>query len=107
MINYLVTDEHQYTVTLHLPHWSETLSQRIRIVTYETLASCNELRPGSYIFSDLDRLRPAQIELCSQVWDQLSQAEGTVRLLNHPRRVLLRYELLQTLYADKQNLFRA
>jgi hypothetical protein len=107
MIHYLVTDEHQYTVGTHLPHWPGILSRRIRILTYETLTSCNELRPGTYIFSDLDRLSPVQTELCLRVWDQLRQAAGATRLLNHPRRILRRYELLRTLHTEGQNLFRA
>jgi len=107
MISYLVTSKHRYTLGPYLAQWAGNLSRRIRILPYEVLARFSKFEPGTYIFSDLDRVSSIQIEPCSRVWDQLEQADGAVRLLNHPLRVLRRYELLRKMYLDRRNLFCA
>lgn len=48
----------------------------------------------------------AQRELLAQVWDQLER-DGRSRLLNNPRRVIGRYDLLKLMYAKGINNFRA
>jgi hypothetical protein len=107
MIYYLVTQRHRYTMGSYLDHWARSSSKRIHIVAYDTLASCTDLYAGTYIFSDLERLFPVENELCLFLWNELSQKEDLVRLLNHPGSVMRRYKLLRTLHANRQNSFAA
>jgi len=58
-----------------------------------------------YIFSDIDRLHPAQRERAGMLWDALRVAPGTRLILNDPRRSLCRYELLRLLHDRGQNVF--
>jgi hypothetical protein len=57
----------------------------------------NKLPKGSYIFSDIDRLTPAESEQVAQVWQSLAMKLPTAALLNHPIRSMRRYQLLRTL----------
>lgn len=107
MIVYLVTEQHQYTIQSFLHEWQPELAKRFRILAYEALPQTASLSPGTYIFSDTELLGPAGTEMAVQVWDTLSRSGQAVRLVNHPRRVMRRYELLRTLSASGQNQFEA
>ena len=108
MLYYLVTAEHAYTMQAYMQGWGRFPSSRLRIVPYESLVGPRvELRCGSYIFSDLERLSASERELAACVWRQLAAAVPTGRLLNDPTRVLARYELLRSLHASGWNRFRA
>ena len=104
MIYYLVTPEYTHTMRTFLDHWAEGVHGRIQIVTYDEAFHAPELPVGTYIFSDLERLLPAETETAILVWNQLHAAGA--RLLNHPTRTLRRYDLLTMLYAKGRNRFR-
>ena len=103
MIYYLVTTGYSHTIRTFLEHWGQGLNARVRIVDYNEALHARELPVGTYIFSDLERLLPAELEIAELVWDQLSAAGA--RLLNHPRRTLRRYDLLSKLHALGRNDF--
>lgn len=105
MIFYLVTAEHKYTIRTYLDTWGKALADRIRVMTYQELPQLQRLPLGTYIFSDLERLSPPERELGSQVWAQLSRVRASLRLLNHPRQRLPRYELLRQLYETGRNRY--
>ncbi len=107
MIYYIVTAKHSYTIGTYLASWGRSLVGLIRPISYEELLKREQLSGGTYIFSDLERLSPAQTEIAVQIWEQLSQAGPRVRLFNHPGRTLRRYDLLRALYKSGKNRFRA
>lgn len=106
MIYYLVTAAKDHTIQTYLEHWGPELLGRIEIVPYLELFEKNHLPVGTYIFSDLERLTPAEVDLAASVWEQLERTQAGFRLLNHPKRLLRRYDLLSTLHAQDRNAFR-
>jgi hypothetical protein len=104
MIYYLVTPGYEHTMRNYLAHWATELQPRVKIVLYDEVLRARELPLGTYVFSDLERLLPAEIEIATRVWDQLRAAGA--RLLNHPTRTLRRYDLLTMLYQKGRNRFR-
>jgi hypothetical protein len=106
MIFYLVTKSGADTMVRFFQHWGRTMAQRMTPLPYEELLKAQTLRPGTYIFSDIERLSPNGAEFVAQVWETLDKALGkTVRLLNHPTRSMRRYELLRALYERGMNKF--
>ena len=58
MIYYLVTRDHVYTLNYYLTSWGKELLPYICPIFYENLVRIKRLSPGTYIFSDLERLTP-------------------------------------------------
>jgi hypothetical protein len=87
--------------------WGLPLARRIRVLAYESLPPEREVEAATWIFSDLDRLSAAETERARDLWMRLSEADPQPRLLNNPRRVLGRYELLSRLHDQGVNAFRA
>ena len=104
MIYYLVTPKYEHTIANYLAHWAPELKSRIHVVYYNEVLRARDLPLGTYIFSDLERLLPAETEIATRVWEQLNAAGA--RLLNHPTRTLKRYDLLTMLHARGRNQFR-
>jgi hypothetical protein len=61
MISYFVTWQHKYTLTSFLRTWSNRIGHAFRIVPYEYFSMIKGIRPGAFIFSDIDRLQPKQL----------------------------------------------
>ncbi|WP_051371220.1 hypothetical protein [Mesorhizobium loti] len=100
MINLVTTRSHSYTVR-HLVrqlgnarHWS-----------YERLFRQKELRSGTWIFTDHERLSNFEIALAARVANRLER--GGARVLNHPAHVLSRHDLLKALNVTGINRFSA
>lgn len=107
MIFYLVTKEADYTMDEYMKSWGPSPGSRMQIIFYEDLLRFRNFQPGTYIFSDLERLSPPRLKIVYQVWKTLSEAGSRVQLLNDPSRVLCRYDLLQKLFDDGRNFFKA
>ncbi len=95
MIHYLVTKAHAYTMRTYLETWQRDMLGRVSFEYYEDLPYWHHIAGGAYIFSDLERLNDAQLELAEAYCEQLLRSGA--RVLNRPRKVLLRYELLKRL----------
>jgi hypothetical protein len=80
------------------------LRSTIRQVTYADLFAAGTGDDGTWIFTGLDRLTSLGRDTAKAAAGAL--AAGGARLLNHPDRVLLRYDLLTRLHADGINRFR-
>jgi hypothetical protein len=104
MIHYLVTRDHAYTTRNFLADWAPDLAPRFIPTAYETLALRRQIPTGVYIFSDLERFSPAFEQLAVLVWEALERHGGCV-LLNHPKRVTSRVELLRRLHSLGKNDF--
>lgn len=106
MIFYLVTAEGKNAMEHYVTSWGPVPGSRMRFLQYDELLQIRALHPGTYIFSDLERLSPLELQLACQAWKTLSMAGSRVRLLNDPSRVMCRYELLQKLFDEGQNTFK-
>jgi hypothetical protein len=104
MIYYLVTPRFEHTIKNYLAFWAKELEPRFQILFYNDVLRARELPLGTYIFSDLERLLPAETQIATQMWEQLNAAGA--KLLNHPKRTLKRYDLLTLLHEKGRNNFR-
>jgi hypothetical protein len=103
LIYYLVNRAHAYTIAAFVQGWGKALAGRILVAPYDALLAGNALpRSGTCIFSDLDRLTPEERARLAPIHDGLHG-----RVLNDPRRSLLRFELLRTLHDAGVNAFNA
>ena len=98
MIVVLTRRAHAYTLWDFLDSWAPALRRRVRVMAYEELAHRKRLPRATYAFADLERLSPALRDLAADVRDQIAAAAPELRLLNHPRRSLRRFELQQLLH---------
>jgi hypothetical protein len=64
-------------------------------------------RPGTYVFAGVQQLSAARRDQLAELWLRLSGLGSAVRLLNNPREMLGRYELLQALHSAGLNVFNA
>lgn len=107
MIHFVVPREQAFAIRDFLGSWGERLAPRFSILHYEDLAAARSLPSGAYILSSLDQLRPAGLDLVASIADQIIRQGSGVRLLNRPRRTLLRLELLTALHHEGLNPHRA
>lgn len=95
MIYYLVNERN----TRALQNWIEyygVLRGRIRVLPY---SRCHgSLEPGTFVFSDVERLSPRQTRRATRLWAKAREAG--CRTLNHPSRSLRRYGLQKALKND-------
>lgn len=105
MIFFLVKERHAYTINDYLESWAPALVPVLTPVFYEQLNDLVNLGPGTYIFSDIDRLSNDEAERLAQECESVSRIHAAVRLLNHPTQSMGRYELLRTLYDRGWNNF--
>jgi hypothetical protein len=92
-----------------LESWGRALAERISVVAYEALFTGTNIpkRGASFIFADLDRLSPAAREVFGDFHDQVVTECGRGKVLNDPRRSLLRFDLLKALRQRGINRFDA
>ncbi len=111
MIWYLATKPHTYTIESYLEAIGQPLAGRFRVETYASLFGGPkfefEARPGTYIFSDIERMTTPAARRAARAWNTISELGGDARVLNHPTRSMRRYELLRTLYERGVNAFNA
>jgi len=100
MIFYLTHKKHAYTMGRYLETFAPDLADRICPVAYGEVRGTP---PGTYIFTDVERLKFKEALGASRLWHCLERAG--YRLLNHPRRSMRRYRLLKTLHRRGINTF--
>lgn len=108
VIVFLTSTDHGYTIGDYLDGPGAALADRIVHRTYlEVLAATPgdlaRFVPGTWIFSDIERMQPAMATAAARLWSALEKAG--CRLLNHPTRALRRYELLRLLHDRGDNGF--
>lgn len=106
MIRVLVTARARYTVDRYLASWGRRFLFTIRPVPYERFLRAPDFRPGVYLFTDIDRLDDPARARADELWERLRETPGC-SVLNRPRRVLRRHDLLAALHARGVNTFRA
>jgi hypothetical protein len=91
----------------YLRDWDASAAERVRVFQFEELRSWEAFPSATYIFTALETLNASQLRWATELWERLSEAPARVRLLNDPRRVLGRYELLRLLHERGVNSHRA
>jgi hypothetical protein len=107
MIHLLLTRAHAYTLQQYHDTWGRDVRGILKPLYYDDLAFGCALRPGTYIFADLERLDDAHLDLARAAWRQMSARPDDFRLMNDPWKVLRRYELLKAMHAAGINKFVA
>jgi hypothetical protein len=92
MINFIVSRGHCYTVKSLL----KSNQLHIKCMSLDKLCSGRALKPGVYVFSDIERFMPWELRIASEASHQLNAAG--FRVFNKPERVCSRVELLRRLY---------
>ena len=103
MIYFLTTPESADTIRIYLKVAGGGLAGRLVPMVYDELFAASALPDGAYCFADLELLSDAARQRAARRWEELA-ARGC-RLLNHPTRSLLRYELLRELRRRGVNTF--
>ncbi len=97
MIHFAVTENGSTSIKRYLSGEGQALADRVRIVLYSELARMERLPLGTWLFAEKDRLDPAFLELATLAAERLDPevARGRARVLNDPRHVRLRLDLLR------------
>ncbi len=96
MITFITSHPHTYTVAALRERILSPVTPATRAITYDDLFAADALEPGTYVFTDLERLHPAELRLAARYFRQLGTMPG-FRVLNDPARVKIRYALLRAL----------
>ncbi|WP_119301222.1 hypothetical protein [Dongia deserti] len=102
MIHFVTTRPHGTTLRFLIPRLGRS---RCRDWYYDDVFRRKKLPSGTWIFTDHERLSPFELTLAARVAFHLER--GGARILNHPARVLRRFDLLRTLKAAGINDFSA
>ena len=95
MITFLTTVDYQYTVKdLRDVEGPEALI--CRAMSYDDLFAATELQPGSYVFTDLERLSAFELQAAAEIF-RLALRAPNVRCFNDPARAKTRFGLLRAL----------
>ena len=106
MIHFVVPAAHTAMMEEYLELHGKDMTDRLHVVTSESLPGKSSVPPGTYVLSALDQHPPAMAEFIAAFHAALSGRDD-VRFLNHPTRTLQRFALLEMLHARGYNSFRA
>jgi hypothetical protein len=105
MLRFLTTRGHEYTVK-HLVEGTME-GERVppcAVESYDRFLRREKVAAGTYIFTDMERLTPWELQLSAEAYGVLA-GDGRCRALNNPARVMARYELLRNLETEGINDF--
>ncbi len=107
MIHFVVGAEGSFSMRYYLDEEGIALHDSMRVVLYDELARLDRLPLGTWVFSEVDRLSEAERDLATAACERLETAKGAARVMNHPRRALLRHDLLRAAHDAGINRFRS
>ena len=108
MLYYVAREQHRYTIDRLLRTIREAGGQppaHLRVASYEELLAVKRAPIGSYVFTDLDRLTPYELEAATKIAHAVRNADEQVIVSNWPHRVLGRYALLRRLHEAGLNSY--
>ena len=106
MIYHIAERDNDFTLRDFVKVFAPELTRRFQTINTHQLATATKMPVGTYLFTDMERQNPLQIELQAQVFAQL-EAAGSCRLLNEPGATLDRLQLINTLFDKGFNSYRA
>src|SRR5262249_46955174 len=101
--HYVVTENGSRSIRGYLTGQGVALADRMRVVLYDELARMDRLPLGTWVFAEKDRLDDAHLDLAMLVAERLRAAGDAARVLNDPRQVRLRVELLSAAHREGIN----
>lgn len=105
MIVFITTRGHDYTVAPLMDGTFDFGVPKVRAVTYDKLFRARKTPSATYVFTDFERLSPAELRLAADLYQGFGEAG--LRRLNDPARVMGRYQLLRALHRTGFNPFTA
>lgn len=90
---------------MFLEYYATPLNGILRILPYEQLGNLGLVAPGTFIFTDFERLSPSQMQMATALHDRIAAQHPALPLLNNPVAALGRFELLKRLKAAGLNRF--
>ena len=106
MIHFVVTKAGSVSIRAFLAGEGSAVADRVRVVLYDDLARMRQIPLGTWIFAEKDRLDPARRDLAMLVAERLAGAGNAATVLNDPRHVRLRLELLRAAHDAGTNNHR-
>jgi hypothetical protein len=106
VIHFVVTEKGSFSIRFYLAEDGSAVADRFRIVLYDELARSRRLPLGTWVFTELDQLDAPGRELAMRVAERLTGVDAGVRLMNDPRQVLLRTDLLRAAHRAGVNEHR-
>jgi hypothetical protein len=101
VIIFVTTERHRYTHRDVIAATGET----VKSFSYDEMFSNEYLPRAAYVFTDMDRLSPRQVEQAARSYRMLRQ--NGLPAYNNPARFLGRYGVLRRLHHEGINIFNA
>jgi hypothetical protein len=105
VIHFVVKASERRAIDGFLGDWGRELASEVRVVCYEDLPAIRRVALGTWVFCDHEQPTPEERGAVARIWRKLERTGDRSRLLNDPRRVMRRYELLRNLYERGINDF--
>jgi hypothetical protein len=105
MIHYVCTARHSYPLGIFLAYYAGPIAEHVRLLDYPSFFRLRRLEGGVVILTDFDRLDAEDLARAGRYHDFLSGPGSPVRVLNHPKATLQRFDLLKELHARGLNSF--
>ncbi len=107
MIHFVVGAEGSFSIRYYLDEEGIALRDTMRVVLYDDLARLDRLPLGTWVFTEIDRLSEAERDMVTVACERLAAAKTAARVMNQPRRMLLRHDLLRAAHDAGMNRFRS
>lgn len=107
MIHFVVTEKGSFSIRSYLTEDGSDLAGRMRVVLYTELARMRRLPLGTWVFTEPDQLDAPRRDLATLVAERLATHGAGIRILNDPRQVRLRADLLRAAHDAGVNEHRA
>jgi hypothetical protein len=106
MISFWATQANSFTIRNYCRNRGRTIADRFQIHIYDEIGEVVQFPGATQIFSDIDLISNSQRDIVRMIWDAHARKVPGVPRLNNARNVLLRFQLLNTLYERGINAFR-
>jgi hypothetical protein len=106
MIHFLLPRGYEWTFANYLANRGRAVADRFRTVFYDELLGRTAIDRGTWVMVGFAALSPALLRAARELHARLSEADD-VLVLNDPSRTFRRYELLDALWREGRNGFRA
>ncbi|MEE8104608.1 MAG: hypothetical protein V3T86_03640 [Planctomycetota bacterium] len=105
MIYFLSLSKNRDCVECFRHQFGRPAADRMQSIAYESIRKRVSLPPGTYVFTDLERLRPDELGAAAALFRRIRETNPHALLLNDPAKVLRRYHLLRRLHVEGINDF--